>query len=82
MLNAFHKEIELRAEELTNELESIYFGGGSPSLISPQSIDHLINVLMKKFNLHKKIEITIIGCLEYKRKDKTITYKRHKQKCH
>ena len=59
MLNAFHKEIELRAEELTNELESIYFGGGSPSLISPQSIDHLINVLMKKFNLHKKIEITI-----------------------
>ena len=58
MLNAFHKEIELRAEELTNELESIYFWGSSPSLISPQSIDHLINVLMKKFNLYG-VEITV-----------------------
>ena len=59
MLQAFHKEIELRAEELTNELESIYFGGGSPSLISPQSIDHLINLVMKKFKLDKNVEITI-----------------------
>ena len=59
MLQAFHKEIELRAEELNGDVESIYFGGGSPSLISPQSIDHLINVLMKKFKIHKKIEITI-----------------------
>ena len=31
MLQAFHKEIELRAEELTGDVESIYFGGGSPS---------------------------------------------------
>lgn len=59
MLQAFHKEVELRAEELTNELESIYFGGGSPSLISPQSIDHLINLVMKKFKLDKNVEITI-----------------------
>jgi len=59
MLQAFHKEVELRAEELTNELESIYFGGGSPSLISPQSIDHLINLVIKKFKLDKNVEITI-----------------------
>ena len=59
MLQAFQKEIELRAEELTGDVESIYFGGGSPSLMSVKSIDNLINVLMKKFKLHKKIEITI-----------------------
>ena len=59
MLQAFQKEIELRAEELTGDVESIYFGGGSPSFMSVKSIDNLINVLMKKFKLHKKIEITI-----------------------
>ena len=59
MLQAFEKEIELRADELTAELESIYFGGGSPSLLSPKSVEHLINVVIKKFKSHENIEITI-----------------------
>lgn len=59
MLQAFEKEIELRIEEIPAPLESIYFGGGSPSLMLPQSIDRLINVVIKSFKLHKNIEITI-----------------------
>ena len=59
MLQAFEKEIELRAYELTPELESIYFGGGSPSLLSPKSVEHLNNVVIKKFKSHENIEITI-----------------------
>tara|TARA_B100001059_G_scaffold83149_1_gene81206 strand:+ start:1875 stop:3005 length:1131 start_codon:yes stop_codon:yes gene_type:complete len=59
MLKAFEKEIELRADELTVELESIYFGGGSPSLLCPKSVEHMISVVIKKFKSHENIEITI-----------------------
>lgn len=59
MLKAFEKEIELRADELTAELESIYFGGGSPSLLCPKSVEHMISVVIKKFKSHENIEITI-----------------------
>ena len=59
MLQAFKKEIELRTEEWPEELESIYFGGGSPSLLSPKSVEQLINVVIKKINLRHGIEITI-----------------------
>ena len=45
MLQAFKKEIELRTEEWPEELESIYFGGGSPSLLSPKSVEQLINLV-------------------------------------
>ena len=59
MLKAFEKEIELRADELTAELESIYFGGGSPSLLCPKSVEHMISVVIKKFKSHENIEITM-----------------------
>lgn len=59
MLQAFKKEIELRTEEWPEELESIYFGGGSPSLLSPKSVEQLINLVIKKINLRHGIEITI-----------------------
>lgn len=59
MLQAFKKEIELRIEEWPEELESIYFGGGSPSLLSPKSVEQLINLVIKKINLRHGIEITI-----------------------
>ena len=59
MLQAFEKEIGLRSKEWPEKLESIYFGGGSPSLLSAKSVDHLINVLSKKINLSQGVEITI-----------------------
>ena len=59
MLQAFEKEIELRIEESPAKLESIYFGGGSPSLLSPKSVERLIDVVNKNFKSHENIEITI-----------------------
>jgi len=59
ILQAFEKEIELRIEELPAKLESIYFGGGSPSLLSPKSVQRLIDVVNKNFKSHENIEITI-----------------------
>ena len=59
VLQAFEKEIELRVNEFPAELESIYFGGGSPSLLSPKSVENLINVIVKKYKSLENIEITI-----------------------
>jgi oxygen-independent coproporphyrinogen-3 oxidase len=59
MLQAFEKEIELRVEQWPGALESIYFGGGSPSLLSPASVEKLISVVTKNFKLWDNIEITI-----------------------
>ena len=59
VLHALEKEIELRVNEFPTELESIYFGGGSPSLLSPKSVENLINVIVKKYKSLENIEITI-----------------------
>ncbi|RPG66543.1 MAG: radical SAM family heme chaperone HemW [Flavobacteriaceae bacterium TMED42] len=59
MLRGFEKEIELRAEQWPDALDSIYFGGGSPSLLTPASVEKLINAVTKNFKLGESIEITI-----------------------
>lgn len=59
MLDAFQKELLLRNEELPTHLESIYFGGGSPSLLSAQSIGRLIEFIGKQTKIQDNTEITI-----------------------
>ena len=59
MLDTFEREIQLRGEELPSNLESIYFGGGSPSLLPPKSIERLINGVYSSVKLGEKIEITV-----------------------
>ena len=59
MLQAFEREIEMRVNEFPSKLESIYFGGGSPSLLSPKSVEYLINVVVKKYKFQENIEITL-----------------------
>lgn len=60
MLSAMRKEIELRKDELKNKmLKSLYFGGGTPSILSVNEIEGLIGQVQKYFSFDKNIEITI-----------------------
>ena len=53
-------EIELRGDYLRDkELNSIYFGGGTPSLLSKQDLDRIFNALNKHFSFSKNAEITL-----------------------
>ena len=45
MLGAICKELILRKEELTQPIETIYFGGGTPSLLTPQEIDLVLQTV-------------------------------------
>jgi oxygen-independent coproporphyrinogen-3 oxidase len=41
------------------ELVSIFLGGGTPSIFSPQQIDRLLNGVGERFTLHSAIEVTM-----------------------
>lgn len=60
MLRAMKTEIQLRKDELQNRnLKSLYFGGGTPSILSVDEINSLIDEVLHHFNFDKDIEITL-----------------------
>ena len=60
MLSAIKKEIQLRHNELENKtLKSLYFGGGTPSVLSVDEIKSLIDEIQKYFSFDNNIEITL-----------------------
>lgn len=60
MLNAIAKEIELRKDYLAGEfITSIYFGGGTPSLIETSAIRKILDVIENNFTVVKDAEITL-----------------------
>ena len=59
MVAAICKEIELRSSELTSPPRSIYFGGGSPSVLAPKDLAKIIKCLNHQFDLGQIQEITL-----------------------
>lgn len=60
MVLALAKEIELRKNEFENDvLETIYFGGGTPSILEISELKFLIDVVYKHFDVIENPEITI-----------------------
>ena len=59
ILDLIEKELEIRSNEVKSPLESIYFGGGSPSLISNKSLDVFLKKINRDFSISDKIEITM-----------------------
>lgn len=57
---ALQKEIESYSEHLNNKnIISIFFGGGTPSLLEPNSINEILMFIKLNFNLDTKAEITL-----------------------
>jgi oxygen-independent coproporphyrinogen-3 oxidase len=60
MLDAMKKEIFFKKDELQNKnLQSLYFGGGTPSVLSADEIKSLIDEVLKHFSFNSDIEITL-----------------------
>lgn len=54
------KELSLRKHLIANEqIDTIYFGGGTPSQLSPNQIAIIIDSIAKTFTISKNAEITI-----------------------
>ena len=59
-MDAMMKEIELRASYLVDKkVESLYFGGGTPSILEAKEIDQLIGQVAKYFEISSGSEITL-----------------------
>jgi oxygen-independent coproporphyrinogen-3 oxidase len=60
MVNAICKEIALRQNYLQDKnLQSIYFGGGTPSLLNQKQLLQIFETIEKHFTIHPNAEITL-----------------------
>ncbi len=60
MVLALAKEIQMRKKEFENEtIETIYFGGGTPSVLTTPEIQFLIDAVYKNYAVAENPEITI-----------------------
>ena len=59
-LKAYLKEIRRVAKNTSNRvLNSIFFGGGTPSLIEPFVIDNILNEIHKYWKTNENLEVTL-----------------------
>ena len=60
MIEALKKEISLRKNELeSSNLKSLYFGGGTPSILKVDELQSIIDEVLKHFSFDSNIEITL-----------------------
>lgn len=59
MIDALIQEIHLRKNEITEPVETIYFGGGTPSVLSNKEIDQILESVFSLFDVVEHPEITL-----------------------
>lgn len=59
MVNAIQKELISRKDYIDTPVRTIYFGGGTPSLLNREEISGIINIISEHFNVDANPEITL-----------------------
>lgn len=62
LINAICKEIQLAATQKlleTGNIDTVYFGGGTPSLMDIEEIEQILAALNTNFNINPQAEITL-----------------------
>ncbi len=59
IVDAICKEIKLKQHRITDQVSSIYFGGGTPSVLSSAALEKIFNTLIDCFSISADAEITI-----------------------
>jgi oxygen-independent coproporphyrinogen III oxidase len=58
-VSAICGEISNSEFQISNSVETVYFGGGTPSLLSPKQVEKILNSIHKQFAVDEKIELTM-----------------------
>lgn len=59
VLSAMHQELVERRHEVTGAVGSIYFGGGTPSLVGPVELEKFVAQARERFAIEPGAEVTI-----------------------
>ena len=59
LVQVLAEEIKMQQHYLSDTVETIYFGGGTPSLLKPVQINLLLNTIKENFNVKPAAEITL-----------------------
>jgi oxygen-independent coproporphyrinogen-3 oxidase len=59
MVNAIRQEIRLRKQDAKSSVETIYFGGGTPSVLTSQQLRVLLSEIYNQFEVIGNPEITL-----------------------
>lgn len=59
LVQSLCRELELRKSELTETVETIYFGGGTPSLLTAEELDLLLECVDANYSIIDTPEITL-----------------------
>ena len=49
LIQAINKELEIRKNEISTPLETIYFGGGTPSILSEIELESIFETIYKNY---------------------------------
>lgn len=58
MVNAIVCELIIRKEETNEEIETVYFGGGTPSVLNNLELEKILLTIQDNYNLKEGVEIT------------------------
>jgi len=59
VINSMLKEIEIKSVGINDLIQTIYFGGGTPSFFATKEINKIINSIFEKFQISENPEITL-----------------------
>lgn len=59
LVDALCKELILRKDEINGIIETIYFGGGTPSLLSSEELQQIFDTIYKNYTVSENPEITL-----------------------
>jgi oxygen-independent coproporphyrinogen III oxidase len=59
LTKAIADELVMQRQYLGDPVQSIYFGGGTPSVLTPRSIEHLLAVMRNNYPLDADLEVTL-----------------------
>ncbi|MCJ0741313.1 radical SAM family heme chaperone HemW [Pedobacter montanisoli] len=59
LVDAICKEIILKKDRINSAVSSIYFGGGTPSVLPAAQLQKIFNTIEKHFSIHTDAEITL-----------------------
>ena len=59
MVSAIGLEMGMRKNELKDEVNTIYFGGGTPSILTTEAISNMLKIIRNNYQVSNEPEITL-----------------------